>query len=157
MYCRAFEQDAVAFSRDELSRDQVKSMEAHLSHCGKCRKLSAALSEVAREAQEMGSAQLSPRFWSELERRLEKADRLRSGPVAWTAMVLRLRPITVAACLTFGVWAGVWLGDAYVTGSSTAPEAEQELLPYLAILDDLPRGSFAEMVVESSFEGEAKP
>ena len=96
-------------------------MEEHLNRCGRCRKLSVALSEVAREAQEMGSSELSPRFWPELERRLEEADRLRFGSGPWTAMVLRLRPIAVAACLTFGIWSGVWLGDAYVTGSSTAP------------------------------------
>ena len=47
MYCRAFEQDAVAFSRDELSRDRTKSMAEHLSRCERCRKLSVALAEVS--------------------------------------------------------------------------------------------------------------
>ncbi len=159
MYCRAFEKDAVAFSRDELSRDRAKSMEEHLRRCGRCRKLSVALAEVTREGREMGSAELSPRFWPELERRLEEADRLRAGWIPWTAMALRLRPLAVAACLTFGIWAGARLGDAYVTGASTAtgPEAEQELLPYLAVLDDVPSGSFAELVVGASFAGESKP
>jgi predicted anti-sigma-YlaC factor YlaD len=159
MDCRAFERDAVALNRDELSPGQVTSMKEHLNRCEKCRKLSAALAEVAQEVQELGSAELSPRFWPELRKQIEEADRLRGGSVSWAAMTLRLRPVAVAAGLAFGIWAGVWLGDAYVTSSSAVvvPEGEQELLPYLAVLDDVPRGSFAEMIVETSFEGESKP
>jgi hypothetical protein len=118
-----------------------------------------ALDEVHREALEIRSAELSPRFWPELHRRLERVDRPRSGWMNWTVPALRLRPLAAAAGLAVGIWAGVWLGDAYVAGSqvATAPEAERELLPYLAILDDVPRGTFAELIVETSFDGESRP
>ena len=160
MDCRAFEQDADAFSRGDLSRERSRSVEEHRAQCERCRKLSAALAEIAQEAREIGSGQLSPRFWTRLERRLEETDAERNGwwP-GWRAMTPSLKPVAVGACLLLGVWAGARLGDAYATAPSTGAhqEAEIESLPYLAALDGVPHGSFAELLIEDSCQGELQP
>jgi hypothetical protein len=63
--------------------------------------------------------------------------------------------------LLFGAWGGSHLGDRLVE-RSRPPADEDALLPFAAVLDDVPRGSLAELLAaellsEDTYEDEAEP
>jgi RNA polymerase sigma-70 factor (ECF subfamily) len=160
MDCRAFEQDAVALRRDELSPERSRAMLEHRAQCETCRALHLALGEILQEAGQAQSARLSPRFWPQLETRLQEADSARSRrwsgwEVAWPP----LRLAAVGAGLLLGIWAGAGLGAS----SAPAPavhvpaDVESDPLPHLAVLDAVPHGSFAELLIEQASRGGKQP
>jgi predicted anti-sigma-YlaC factor YlaD len=159
MDCRAFEQDAVALRRDELSPERSRAMLEHRAQCETCRALHLALGEILQEAGQAQSARLSPRFWPRLETRLQEADSERSRRWSgWEVSWPLLRLATVGAGLLLGIWAGAGLGASRAVPALPTPaEAESDPHPHLAVLDAVPHGSFAELLIEQASRGGRQP
>jgi hypothetical protein len=70
-----------------------------------------------------------------------------------------LRLAAVGAGLLLGIWAGAGLGASRATAPAlhTPAEAESDPHPHLAVLDAVPHGSFAELLIEEASRGGQQP
>jgi anti-sigma factor RsiW len=153
MDCRAFERDVAAWCQDETPPDRHPAMLEHRARCQACRALHRALSQVYTEARLAESARLSPAFWPRLEARLEEADSKRAcGWVGWRPESLRLRAVAVGTGLLLGLLVGAGLGASWAEApaSTATPRASRDPLPHLAVLDPVPHGSLAELLLETA-------
>jgi hypothetical protein len=163
MDCHGIERAAFAVAENRLSKEEDGLVRAHLAQCEPCRSLIAFMRQRVREAQETEDAELSPFFWTRLKHRI---DAYESGQTAgvrrFVPARLGLRPAALAACLFMAVWAGFHLGSAYTERTSPVTsqsdqESEDDLVDFLAIIDDVPHGSFAELLIEESSDPGLEP
>jgi hypothetical protein len=157
MNCRELGKKVLDLVEGTLSQSETKPLEEHLAGCQRCRTLAASLDALMNEGR-MDELTLSPEFWPRLNQRIVESERGGIGRLGHVlAGGLRLRPVAASACLLFGVWAGIQLGSAfsermqYLESELTAEELE-ELSPYISVLEDVPHGSLAELVIEQSFQ-----
>ena len=156
--CREFEKTVIALLEKTLPQGTGESLEEHRRACEGCASLAATMEQILREAVPPQDVALSQQFWPALLRRIREHD---SQGFAFGK--LGLRPIALTACFLLAVWAGVHLGDAYVNRALVSPGDEsfyseeiEEIVPYLVVLDDVPHGSLAELLLQESLQVEPK-
>jgi predicted anti-sigma-YlaC factor YlaD len=156
MDCGKLEKKVLALCEGELSRERREALEEHLLECKRCASLTTDMRELWGDMSVAEDAELSQQFWPRLFRRIREYDAGEREGLGKCAMAhVGLRPITAVACLLLAIWAGIFLGEAYSVRVSTSvaetwPDAEEAVVPYLAMLDDLPHGSLAELFVQES-------
>jgi hypothetical protein len=158
MDCRGFETEVLAFCDESLAPDRKEVFEEHFIQCKRCALLAAVLKEALRDRSLAQQARLSRRFWPRLHRRIRDYDS-RKKTLKWLWVPnTGIRPIAVTAGLLLAIWAGVHLGNVYSdrlwspTRETSLPQAEveEEMVPYLAVLDELPHGSVAELLLQQT-------
>lgn len=106
MRCEDVHKEILAKLEGELSSDRSKEMQEHIGSCEDCNKyqdfVSGVMDEIETEKSSIASADFDIRLKAELDRM----------PVFSTIVIRRvLTPITVAAMVLFGIFAGIKLGD----------------------------------------------
>jgi hypothetical protein len=156
--CREFEKNVIALLEKTLPQGTGESLEEHRSECEGCASLAATMEQILQEAVPPQDVALSQQFWPALVRRIREHD---SRGLAFGK--LSLRPIALTACLLLAVWAGVHLGNAYVNQELVSPGEEysyseeiEEIVPFFMVLDDVPHGSLAELLLREPLQNESK-
>jgi hypothetical protein len=155
MNCRDVEKNVLALVESTLPREVGEPLEAHISQCGKCRALRDFVSDAMSEAEGPDEIDRSPNFWPRLNARIEDYEEGRAG---WLSRKPRLRPVTVAACMLLGIWGGTFLGSSYSERVFPPPD-EPALVQEspVSVLEGIPRGSLAEILIEQILEEGSEP
>ena len=157
MNCGELEKNILALCEGTHLPEEKEALEQHLEECKRCASLTADIRELWGQVPPAQEVALSPQFLPGLFRRIREYDaREGEGSGRRAVKKMGLRPIAAAASLLLAVWAGNHLGKAYsvrmVTSAAEArpAEAEEAIVPYLAVLDNVPHGSLAELLVQES-------
>jgi hypothetical protein len=155
MNCRDVEKNVLALVESTLPREVREPLEDHMTRCRKCRALVDFVSDAISEAEEPDAISLSQNFWPRLNARIDSYE---EGWEGWFSRRPRLRPVTVAACLLLGLWGGTFLGSTYSERvfpprDEPAPVEESPV----SVLEGIPRGSLAEILIEQILEEGPEP
>jgi predicted anti-sigma-YlaC factor YlaD len=156
MDCGKLEKNVLALCEGALPQEGKEALEEHLRECKRCASLTTDMRQLWGEMSLAEEAALSQQFWPRLFRRIREYDAgEREGLGRCAVANVGLRPIAAVAGLLLAVWAGIHLGEAYSVRVSTSvaetrPDAEEAVVPYLAVLDNVPHGSLAELLVQES-------
>lgn len=154
MDCYEFEKDLLLFHEDRLS-DRGRTLDEHRRGCKRCSRLADLLDDVLDDCS-LEEKTLSPQFWPRLYERVRAHDSPEPrGLRAW-----RPGAVALAASFVLAVGVGVFLGSAYSERLGLSSEVgllpqelREEIVPYLLVLDEVPHGSLAELMVEESMAG----
>ena len=151
MDCQNVEKSVFALAENRLPREKQESMERHINQCERCRALAACVTALVGE---MVDVEPSPFFWSRLKNRIETYEA--GGEKRSLPARLHLRPAALAALVLLAIVSGIQLGSEYTARTQTSAaesleEAEVDALPYTAILDGVPHGSLAEILLEETY------
>jgi anti-sigma factor ChrR (cupin superfamily) len=151
MHCRNVEKTLFAWAEDTLTPADKSAVSAHLESCPSCQILAKQFEAVVPMAVSSHAPKLSLRFQTGLFRRI---DELESGTTSrknpFTAVQTILRPVAASAMLVLSVWAGIHLGNSWL--SLAAPEAavasvNEDILPTITAFNTVPDGSLANFYI----------
>lgn len=155
MNCRDVQENVLAMVESTLPREVREPFQAHIAQCRKCRALMEFVSGAMAEADGAGEIDLSPDFWPRLNARIEDYEERQVG---WFGRRPRLRPVTLAACLVLGTWGGTFLGSTYSERVFRPPdESPPAQESPVSVLEGIPRGSLAEILIEQILEEGSEP
>jgi anti-sigma factor RsiW len=154
MNCKEVEHHATPLAEGTLTAAEQRELERHIRRCARCRSIVVRIAELVGEIGSAETAELSPKFWPRLHRRLQAHDaskaqssRRRAG---WQR---RLRPVLASICLLLGIWTGIHLGNAYalrkLSPAEDAPASStpEEPVFYPGTLEELPPGSLSALLI----------
>ena len=130
MRCRRIQKKFSAYQDGEISGKERERITAHLEGCPACRTAYAELEQAWQSLEKITEIHVSPGFERRLSPRINAVPEPRSWwRFSWVPWVdqWRLAPVMAAVLLLVGAVLGGYLGNALVSGFSSAPAQVQAL------------------------------
>ncbi len=131
MKCRVIHKKLIFYLDGELSQEETKKTEAHLSQCPACFAFAEEMKKTLGIIQAEKITEVNPFIYTRIKTRLENQGKIETKPVLKPVFVRILQPAAIAIGLMAGIYTGIKIGHAPYRNEMKMMVAEQGLVPYI--------------------------
>ena len=131
MKCKTLHKKLIFFLEGDLSIEEIKQFEKHLSACPNCAAFALEMKSTLGIIEMENSAKTNPFFYTRVKAKLEDMETKQESIVSRPVLIRVLQPVAFSIILLLGVYAGIKIGQPFQSEAINEVIAEQEMIPYL--------------------------